>query len=103
MGGVYVGRKEETRLKSNGRKSEWKTPSMEGEGKGDRHQYGRKPRTPEPIPIAGNSLSEEEMGHWTPTGIEPKVYDDDESFHHPQVIRHDQLCTVLLSFLCVYV
>ena len=26
---------------------------MEGEGKGDGHQYGRKPRTPEPIPIAG--------------------------------------------------
>jgi len=34
-------------------KSEWKTPSMEGEEKGDGHQYGRKPRTPEPIPIAG--------------------------------------------------
>src|SRR6218665_1555409 len=27
-------------------KSEWKTPSMEGEGKGGKHQYGRKPRTP---------------------------------------------------------
>jgi len=27
--------------------SEWKTPSMEGEGKDDGHQYGRKPRTPE--------------------------------------------------------
>jgi len=26
---------------------------MEGERKGDRHQYGRKPRTPEPISIAG--------------------------------------------------
>ena len=74
----YVGRKEETRLKSDGRKSEWKTPSMEGEGKGDGHQYGRKPRTPEPIPIAGNSPSEEEMGHWNPTGVEPKDYDDDD-------------------------
>src|SRR6218665_3213927 len=49
----YVGRKEEKRLKSDGRKSEWKTSSMEGEGKGDGHQYGRKPRTPEPIPKAG--------------------------------------------------
>ena len=39
---------------------------MEGERKGDGHQYRRKPRTPEPIPIAGNSPSEEEMGHWTP-------------------------------------
>ena len=37
-----------------------------------------KPRTPEPIPIAGNSPSEEEMGHWTPTGIEPTDYDDDD-------------------------
>ena len=26
----------------------------------------------------GNSPSEEEMGHWTPTGIEPKDYDDDD-------------------------
>src|SRR6218665_2365315 len=60
-------------------KSKWKTPSMESEGKGDGHQYGRKPRTPEPIPIAGgNSPSEEEMGHWTPTGVEPKDYDDDD-------------------------
>src|SRR6218665_2884180 len=33
--------------------SEWKTPSMEGEGKDNGHQYWRKPRTPEPIPIAG--------------------------------------------------
>src|SRR6218665_1238270 len=74
----YVGRKEETRSKSDGRKSEWKTSSMEGEGKGDGHQYGRKPRTPEPIPIAGNSPSEEEMGHRTPTGVEPKDYDDDD-------------------------
>src|SRR6218665_891615 len=59
-------------------KSKWKTPSMESEGKGDGHRYGRKPRTPEPIPIAGNSPSEEEMGRWTPTGIEPTDYDDDD-------------------------
>jgi len=32
--------------------SEWKTPSMEGEGKGDGREYGRKSRAPEPIPIA---------------------------------------------------
>ena len=25
-----------------------------------------------------NSPSEEEMGHWTPTGVEPKDYDDDD-------------------------
>ena len=60
-------------------KSEWKTPSMEGEGKGDGHQYGRKPRTPKPIPIAGKlTYSEEAMGHWTPKGIEPKDYDYDD-------------------------
>src|SRR6218665_777834 len=52
----YVGSKEETRLKSDGRKSEWKTSSMEGEGKGDGHQYGRKPRTPEPIPAGKTHL-----------------------------------------------
>src|SRR6218665_1502052 len=55
------------------KKSEWKTPSLEGEGKGDGHKHGRKPRTPEPIPIAWNSPSEEEMGHWTPTGAAPMV------------------------------
>ena len=59
-------------------KSGWKTPSMEGKGKGDGQQYGRKPRTPKPIPIElGNSPSEEAMGHWTPTCIEPMDYDDD--------------------------
>jgi len=26
--------------------------NMEGEGKGDGHQHGRKPRIPEPVPIA---------------------------------------------------
>ena len=53
---------------------------MESEGKGDGHQYGRKPRTPEPIPIAGKlTYSEEEMRHWTPTGIEPTDYDDDDT------------------------
>ena len=65
-------------------KSEWKTQSMEGEGRGDGHQYGRKPRTPEPIPVAGKlTYSEEEMGNWTPTGIERKDYDDDPTkcFH----------------------
>jgi len=46
-------KEEETRLKSNDRKNEWKTSSMEGKGKGDGRQYGRKPMTPEPIPIAG--------------------------------------------------
>src|SRR6218665_91669 len=32
---------------------EWKTTSrpMESEGKGNGHQYGRKPRTPEPIGV----------------------------------------------------
>ena len=59
-------------------KSEWKTPStcMKGEGKGDGHQYGRKPGTPEPIPISEKltyMCSEEEMGHWTHTGVEPRV------------------------------
>ena len=60
-------------------KNEWKTPSMEGVGKGDGHQYGRKPRTPEPIPVAGKlTYSEEEMGHWNLMGVEPKDFDDDD-------------------------
>ena len=75
-------------------KSEWKIPSMEGEGKGDGHQYGRKPRTSEPIPIyLGNSPSEKEMGHWTPTGIEPTDYDDE-----PMLYNGINRCT----WICVY-
>ena len=29
----------------------------------------------------GNSSSEEEMGHWTLTGVEPRDYDDDSASH----------------------
>ena len=43
---------------------------MESEGKGDGHQSQSQQ--------LGNSPSEEEMGHWTPTGIEPMDYDDDD-------------------------
>ena len=48
---------------------EWmeKHQDMEGEGKGNGHQHGQKPRIPEPVSIA----SEEVKGHWTPTGAEP--------------------------------
>src|SRR6218665_1678254 len=81
MGGDTSAVKKKHDLNPMADKSEWKTPSMESEGKGDGHQYGRKPRTPEPIPIAGNSPSEEEMVHWTPTGIEPTDYDDDDTAH----------------------
>ena len=44
---------------------------MEGKGKGDGHQHGRKPRIPEPVLIVWNSPSEEVSGHWAPAGIEP--------------------------------
>src|SRR6218665_2396832 len=65
MGGDTSAVKKKHDLNPMTDKSEWKTPSMESEGKGDGHQYGRKPRTLEPI---------------TPTGIEPTDYDDDETF-----------------------
>src|SRR6218665_2095719 len=49
----------------------------------DTMQYGRKPRTPEPIPIAGKlTYTEEAMGHWTPTGVEPRAYDDIYIYTH---------------------
>src|SRR6218665_1537682 len=44
---------------------------MEGKGKGDGHQHGRKPRIPEPVLIVWNSPSEEVSGHWAPAGVEP--------------------------------
>ena len=45
---------------------------MEGEGKGDGHQHGRKPRIPEPVLKAWKlTYSEEVRGRWTPTGAEP--------------------------------
>jgi len=53
------------------KKSEWKTPSLEGKGKGDGHQHPRKSRTPSQY--LGHSHSEEELGHWTPTGAGPMV------------------------------
>ena len=78
MGGDTSAVKKKHDWNSMADKSEWKTPSMESEGKGDGHQYEWKPRTQEPIPIAGNSPSEEEIGHSTPTGNEPMDYDDDD-------------------------
>ena len=48
--------------------------------------YRRKPRTPEPIPIAGKLTYSEEETH---TGVEPKDYneDDDESHVTPAISR----------------
>jgi len=43
---------------------------MEGEGKGDGHQRGRKPRIPEPVLKSGYSPSEEVSENWTPKGAE---------------------------------
>ena len=39
---------------------------------------GESPRHQSQSQQLGNSPSEEEMGHWTPTGIEPADYDDDD-------------------------
>ena len=45
---------------------------MEGEGKGDGHQHGRKPRITEPVPIAYKlTYSDKVRGHRAPTGTEP--------------------------------
>ena len=80
-------------------KNEWKTPSMEGEEKGNGHQYGRKPRTPKPIPIAGelthllSPMSIASMGHWTPTGIEPMDYDDDDNYVNNGFICYSSYAT----------
>ena len=41
-----------------------------GEGKGDGHQHGRKPRIQEPV-LEAHLDSEEVRGHWTLTGAEP--------------------------------
>ena len=51
----------------------------------------------------GNSPSEKEMGHWTPTGIEPRAYDDDDDYlrllqkemrndntHYRKITQYDQ-------------
>ena len=43
-------------------------------GKGGGYKHGRKPRIPKPVPIAWNSPSEEVIGHWTPTGWGPGLY-----------------------------
>jgi len=53
---------------------------MESEGKGDGHQYGRKPlQDTRANPNSWElTYSEEEMGHWTPPGVEPRADDDDD-------------------------
>jgi len=56
MGGDTSAVKKKHDLNPMAYKREWKTPSMESEGKGDGQQYGRKPRTLEPIPIAGKLI-----------------------------------------------
>src|SRR6218665_2554544 len=84
-------------------KSEWKTPSMEGEGKGDGHQYRRKPRTPKPISIAGNSPSEEAMGHWTPMGIEPMDYDDDVYMYVYMYMYIHMYMYIYIMYIYIYI
>src|SRR6218665_773250 len=68
-------------------KSEYKTPSMEGEGKGDGHQYGESPGYQSESQYLGNSPSEKEMGHWTPMAIEPMDYDDDDDESYSQILE----------------
>jgi len=42
---------------------------MEGKGKGDGHQHARKPKIPEPVPIAWKLPLVRR--HWTPMGTDP--------------------------------
>ena len=70
--------------------------------------YGRKPRTPKPIPIAGKlTFSEEEMGHWTPTGIEPTDYADIYIYIYIYVYIYTRIyvyihiCTYMR--ICIYI
>src|SRR6218665_3401956 len=72
-------------------KSEWKTSSMEGEGRAMDTNTGESPGHQSQSQYLENSPSVEEMRHWTPTGVEPKDYDDDESFKKrecPWAISH---------------
>src|SRR6218665_1211501 len=41
---------------------------------------GESPRHQSQSQKLENSPSEEEMGHWTLTGVEPRDYDDDDDF-----------------------
>jgi len=59
--------------RANGKHQVWKA-----KGRAMDTNTGESPGHQSQSQKLGNSPSEEEMGHWTPTGVEPKDYDDDD-------------------------
>ena len=59
--------------RANGKHQVWKA-----KGRAMNTNTGESPGHQSQSQQLGNSLSEEEMEHWTPTGVEPKDYDDDD-------------------------
>src|SRR6218665_1027159 len=85
-------------------KSEWKTPSIwKAKGRAMDISTGESPGHLSQSQYLGNSPSEEEMGHWTPTGIEPTNYDDDDISNIIEAVAltidmpHFFSCTILYS------
>src|SRR6218665_2662587 len=59
--------------RANGKHQVWKA-----KGRAMDTNTGESPGHQSQSQKLGNSPSEEEMGHWTPTGVESKDYDDDD-------------------------
>src|SRR6218665_1724478 len=76
-------------IRANGKHQVWKA-------KGRAMDLGESPGHQSQSQYLGNSPSDEEMGHWTPTGIEPTDYDDDNNYPSMQelpVLPNQKLST----------
>ena len=72
-------------IRANGKHQIWKAKGRAMDtnaGESPRHQSQSQ------YMYLVNSPSEEEMRHWTPTGVEPKDYDDDDDQKWRPMIAH---------------
>ena len=72
--------------RANGKYQVWKA-----KGRAMDTNTGESPGHQSQSQQLGNSPREEEMGHWTPTGVEPKDYDDDDDEQEIQLEQCDIL------------
>src|SRR6218665_1968357 len=84
-------------IRANGKHQVWKA-----KGRAMDTNTGESPGHQSLSHRLGNSPSEEEMGHWTPMGVEPKDYDyyDDASAYNVLTCQNiQQYLYVLSSFI----
>src|SRR6218665_641977 len=78
-------------IRANGKHQVWKA-----KGRVMDTNTGESPGHQSQSQKLGNSPSEEEMGHWTLTGVEPRDYDDDDD-------TRIYICMYVCMYVCTYV